>query len=416
MVDLLLRLFVKDYRDVKNEKVREKYGLFASFFGLISNFLLFALKIVIGILLRLYSIVSDSINNLSDFGNNLLSLFGVKVSAKKADDDHPYGHQRMEYIISLVIGCVIIALGAIMVYQSVIDFIAFVKSMIETGHPLTKEMSPLMFYVSLALLLGAILVKFLQSYLYFSLGKRIDSMQLRALGKDARNDVISTSLVIIGMVISFLTTYDIDCFFTMIVAGLVILSGIGIMREAIDVLLGKKPDDEIVDRIVDLVTSHKDVLGVHDLSLHYYGQVIYGVIHVEVDCKRDVMLSHELCDDIEREADEKLSVHLTVHMDPIDIHDPDTEKYKELVKKALSQKEAYQSISMHDFRILSNEKFVNLIFDLVIPENLDTEEGREQIKQDILKVTDMSYGKNTYLVIDFDSQTTDFLKKKHIEK
>ena len=409
MVNLLLKIFVKDYQNTKSVKVREKVGLLASFFGLITNFLLFLSKIIVGILLGLYSIVSDSINNLSDFGNNVLSIFGVKVSAKPADDDHPYGHQRMEYIISLVIGCVIIALGAIMVYQGVLDFIAFVRSMIDTGHPLIKETSYTMYVVSLCILSVAIAIKFLQSYVYFSLGKKIDSMQLAALGKDARNDVISTTLVILGIVISWFTHYDIDFIFTLIVATLVIFSGIGIMREAIDVLIGKKPEKENVDEIVALVNRHKEVLGVHDLSMHYYGQTIYGVIHVEVDAKDDVMHSHEVCDDIEREAISELGVHLTCHMDPILVGDPDTDQYKEAVQGAMKQIPGYEDFSLHDFRILSMEDAVNLIFDLVIPDSLNTGEGRNTIKENILSLIDHKYGKKVYLVINFDSKTTDFL-------
>ena len=409
MINILLKLFVKNYKNTKDQVVRKKYGLLASYFGLITNFLLFASKIVIGILLRLYSIVSDSINNLSDFGNNVLSIFGVKASVKPADDDHPYGHQRMEYIISLVIGCVIIALGAIMVYQGVNDFIAFVKSMINNGRPETTTMSYTMYIVSLSILSLAIAIKLLQSYVYFSLSKRIDSMQLKALGKDARNDVISTSLVIVGIIISWFTTYDVDCFFTLIVAVLVIVSGVGIMKEAISILIGQKPDESMVDSIVNLVKAHKDALGVHDLSLHYYGRVIYGVIHLEVDAKRDVMLSHELCDNIEREALEKLGINLTVHMDPIMVNDPDTENYKSLVIEGINKLQA--DIHMHDFRILSGNEFVNLIFDLVIPSDYDNPEGKKKIREAILSSTDMKYGKKTYLVINFDSELTDFLYK-----
>lgn len=412
MINILLKVFVKDYKNTKDQVVRKKYGLLASYFGLITNFLLFASKIVIGILLRLYSIVSDSINNLSDFGNNVLSIFGVKASVKPADDDHPYGHQRMEYIISLVIGCVIIALGAIMVYQGVNDFIAFVKSMINNGRPKTTTMSYTMYIVSLSILSLAIAIKLLQSYVYFSLSKKIDSMQLKALGKDARNDVISTSLVIVGIIISWFTTYDVDCFFTLVVAVLVIVSGIGIMKEAISVLIGQKPDESMVNSIVNLVKTHKDALGVHDLSLHYYGRVIYGVIHLEVDAKRDVMLSHELCDNIEREALEKLGINLTVHMDPIMVNDPDTENYKSLVVEGLNKLHA--NIHMHDFRILSGNEFVNLIFDLVIPPNFDNPEGKKKIREAILSSTDMKYGKKTYLIINFDSELTDFLDKNNV--
>lgn len=407
MYKLLLKLFVKDYQEKESVKVRERVGFVASVIGLVTNFIIFVSKIVIGFILGLYSIVSDSVNNLSDFGNNLLSIYGVKVSAKPADKEHPYGHQRMEYIISLVISCVIIALGAIMLYQSVSDLIVFIQSIQKTGKPQSKELSYLMYIVSLTLLSLAIGFKFLQAYIYFTFGKWISSMQLKALGKDAVNDCISTTLVIIGLMITWFTGYDVDCFFVLVVGVLVILSGIGIMKEAINTLLGEKPDESLIDKLVDLVMNHNDVLGVHDLSLHAYGKVVYGVIHVEVDAKRDVMLSHELCDLIENEAWEKLSINLTVHMDPILIDDPDTTKYKEAVEQSIHH--ISKNIHMHDFRIVSGRETVNLIFDLVIPDELCNDKSEAELKERILKDIDHKYGKNIKLVIHFDSQLTDFL-------
>lgn len=407
MSKLLLKLFVRNYQDREDIKVREKTGFLASLIGLITNFIIFVAKIVLGFILGLYSIVSDSINNLSDFGNNLLSIYGVKVSAKPADKEHPYGHQRMEYIISLMISCVIIALGAIMLYQSIGDFISFVQSIQSTGKPQTKGLSYVMYIVSLSLLCLAIGFKLLQAYVYFSFGKWISSMQLKALGKDAVNDCISTTLVIVGLIITWFTGYDVDCFFTCVVGVLVIFSGIGIMKEAINTLLGEKPDQKLIEALVSLLMNHKDVLGVHDLSLHTYGKVVFGVIHVEVDAKRNVMDSHELCDSIENEAWEKLSVNLTVHMDPVLIDDPDTTKYKDAVEEAIHAFD--DSIHMHDFRIVSGRENVNLIFDLVIPSSLFTEKGEKEVEQAIYSSVDQKYGKNVKLVIHFDSQLTDFL-------
>lgn len=417
MTDFLLKLCIKDYKNVQDVKVRERYGLFASFFGLITNLILFLGKITIGILLGLYSIVSDSINNLSDFGNNALSIFGVKVSAKPADEDHPYGHQRMEYVISLIIGCIIIALGAMMIYQGVIDMVAFFRAIIETGAPEKETINFQMFVVTISILAAAILVKLFQSYFYFSLGKRISSMQLKALGTDARNDVIGTSLVIVGLLITWFTSYSVDCFFTIIVACLVIVSGIGIIKESISSLLGEKPDEKVVHELTNLIKEHKDVLGIHDLSMHYYGKVIYGVIHVEVDADRDVMVSHETCDKIEREALEKLQMHLTVHMDPIKIHDPDTLRYKALVEAEINkiQNEGH-AVFIHDFRILSASDFVNLIFDMIVPLEFDNEEAETMLKDRIQKATTMKFGKETHVVIDFDSSTTDFLHNSNEEE
>ena len=407
MGKLLLKLFIKDYKNVNNPQVRKKYGLLASIFGLISNFLLFVSKIIIGVILGLYSLISDSVNNLSDFGNNALSVFGVKMTFKPADKEHPYGHQRTEYIISLIIGCVIIALGAIMAYQGIIDLITFIKSIINTGTPSIREFSYPMYVTSLCLLSLAILIKITQSSIYFSYGKAINSQQLKALGKDALNDCISTSLVIVGILISYFTKYDVDCFFTLFVAVLVIVSGIGVIKEAANSLVGEKPSEELIQSLVNLLLKHKGVLGLHDLSLHSYGQLIYGVIHVEVDAKNDVMASHELCDMLEKEVHSLLNINLTVHMDPILKDDPDTEKYKTLVEEFIVKTD--KQIHFHDFRIVSGKENVNLIFDMILPNGKDKEKDRKQIKEDLSKFIGDRYGKKVHIVINFDDAITDFL-------
>lgn len=407
MGKLLLKLFVKDYKNVKDPLVQKKYGLVASFFGLITNFLLFLSKIVIGIILGLFSLVSDSINNLSDFGNNVLSVFGVKVTFKPADKEHPYGHQRTEYIISLIIGCVIIALGAVMAYQGIMDLIAFIKSMIDNGKPLTREFSYTMYVTSLCLLSFAILIKVTQSSIYFSYGKKISSQQLKALGKDALNDCISTSLVIVGILISYFTGYDVDCFFTLFVATLVTISGMGIIKEAANSLVGEKPSKELIDSLVALLLKHKGVLGIHDLELHMYGQVVFGVIHVEVDAKEDVMVSHELCDLLEKEVLSLLHIHFTVHMDPVLVDDPDTEKYKKLLEEFIAK--TNKNIHYHDFRIVSGKENVNLIFDMILPNELDNPNEYKKIKEELRLFINNRYGKQVHIVINFDDAVTDFL-------
>lgn len=407
MTDLLLRLFVRDYKNTKDAKVRERYGLLGSFFGLVTNLLLFAGKIAVGAIMGLYSIIADSVNNLSDFGNNALSIFGIKVSGKKPDLEHPFGHQRMEYIISLVISCVIIALGCVMLYQGAMDLVDFVKSMIATGEPVKSDIEYTEYVVTLSVLSAAIFVKVLQSLLYNGLGKRIDSIQMKALGRDALNDVISTTTVIIGVIITYFTHYNVDWAFTIFVAVLVIIAGVGILKQAAAILIGEKPSAEIIHKLVHLVLSNDGVLGIHDLTMHSYGQVLFAVLHVEVDAKKDVLKSHELCDEIERQALKELQINLTVHMDPILVDDPDTDKYRKAVKEALSKYAV--RLPMHDFRILSAEKFVNLIFDLVVPPEMDDDKGHQAIL-DYLKANVKSPdGKDIYFVIDFDDSLSDFL-------
>lgn len=407
MTEILLKLFVKDYRNVQDAKVREKYGLLGSFFGLITNLILFVGKIVIGAMMGLFSIIADSVNNLSDFGNNALSIFGIKVAGKKPDLEHPFGHQRMEYIISLVISCVIIALGGVMLYQGIMDLVAFVGSMQADGTPVLSEIGYHEYVITLSILSAAIFVKVLQSLLYYSLGKRIDSIQLKALGRDALNDVISTATVIIGVIITYFTDFNVDFAFTIFVSIMVIVSGIGILRQSADILIGEKPSKEKIQDLVHLILSHTEVLGIHDLTMHTYGQVIFAVIHVEVDAKEDVMKSHALCDGIEREVQKKLGINLTIHMDPILVDDPDTAKYRKAVETAL--KAFPKALSMHDFRILSAPNYVNLIFDLVVPPEIDDEKGHEKIESYLKEKVTGFDGKTPYFVINFDDSISDFL-------
>lgn len=414
MVNLLLRLFVKDYKNVQNPKVREKYGLLGSCFGLVSNLILFLGKIIIGVLMGLFSIIADSVNNLSDFGNNALSIFGIKVANKKPDIEHPFGHQRMEYIISLVISCVIIALGCIMLYQGGMDLVSFVQSMMETGKPVISEIGYVEYVATMIVLFLAVFIKVMQSLLYYSLGRRIDSIQMRALGRDALNDVISTTTVIIGVIITYFTKYSVDFAFTIFVAILVIISGIGILKQSAEILIGEKPSAETIHSLVNLILSNKGVLGIHDLTMHTYGQIVFAVIHVEVDAKQDVMLSHALCDGIEREVQKKLNINLTVHMDPILVNDPDTDKYRNEVADAVRSYPRH--LTMHDFRILSAPDYVNIIFDLVVPPELDDEKGHEEIQKYILEHIQGYDNKKPYLVINFDDSMSDFLFDTNAEK
>ncbi len=407
MSKLLLKLFVKDYKNVQDENVRKKYGLVASFFGLITNFILFSFKIVLGLIINMFSLISDSLNNLSDFANNTLSIFGVKLTFKPADKDHPYGHQRSEYIISLFIGVIIFALGAVLLYQGILDLVEFIQSIQNSGEPVKTNLSLTYFIVTLVVLSLAILLKVCQAFIYFSYGKAISSMQLKALGKDALNDCISTSLIIVGLIISYLSEYKIDCFFSIVVSLLVIYSSITIIKDASNILLGEKPNKEIVDSLVKLITANSNVLGVHDLEIHSYGKALYAVIHVEVDAKKDVMISHEMCDELEKDVLNKLKIHLTIHMDPILVDDPDTNKYKELVKEFIDKEN--KGYHFHDFRILSGEKRINLIFDLIIPSNIDCEATRNSFKDNLLLFINDRYGKKVYLIINFDSAITDLL-------
>ena len=390
MTELLLKLFVKDYKNVKDQNVRKQYGVLGAVFGLITNFILFAAKLTIGILIANISIIADGLNNLSDFGNCFITIFGFKMSSKPADKDHPFGHQRMEYIISLIVSVIIISLGFNIGKDAV-------NSIITPSEQMEQILIP-------AIILGlSIVIKVLQGVLYYSLGKRIDSIALKATGADSRNDVISTTGVLIGLFISFYTGFTrIDGIIALVVAIFVVVSGIKILIDTADILLGEKPSQEIIDEFVKTIKSHDCILGIHDIEMHCYGpNQIYASCHVEVDASKDVIITHDSIDNIEKECLQKLKIQTVIHMDPVVINDPQRNHYKEVVEEAL--KEVNPDLHFHDFRIVSGPTHVNLVFDIVLPFELKSKKDEIQSK-----LEDLVHQKepNTYLVISYDDEYT----------
>lgn len=391
MVELLLKLFIHDYKNTSNQVVRTKYGILGSIVGLVSNIILVISKLVVGLLFFNISIIADALNNLSDFFNCFLNLFGFKVSNKPADEDHPYGHQRMEYIISLIISVVIMLMGLIIIVQAIKGII----------NPPSKYTS---FPLATIIVLGiSILIKIFQSITYYSLGKRINSISLNALGADSRNDVISTTGVLIGVFISYYTGFtQIDGIIAILVGIFIIYSGIGVLIKTSDILLGEKPSQELIDEFVELIKSDENVLGVHDLEMHSYGQNnLFASIHVEVDGSKDIYQSHDMIDNLEHLAYSKLNIKTVIHMDPIKVHDQQTDRCKQIVTDVINS--ISKDLSIHDFRIVSGPSHINVIFDIVIPHNL-TKQEKEIINTIQNKVSEID---NTlHLKITIDEQYT----------
>lgn len=390
MTELLLKMFVKNYKDVKDPKVREHYGILGAVFGLITNFLLFASKITIGILFANVSILADGLNNLSDFGNCFITLFGFKLSSKPADKDHPFGHKRMEYIISLIVSVIIISLGISIGRDAI-------SSIINPGE------KPAQIIILIIVLSISVFLKVLQGILYFSLGKRIDSIALKATGADSRNDVLATIGVIIGVIISYYTGFTrIDGIIALVVAVFVCISGIKILIDTSDILLGEKPSQEIIDNFVKTVMSSREVLGVHDIEMHCYGpNQIYASCHAEVDSSKNILEIHDAIDNTERKCMEKLHIQTVIHMDPVVINDPLTKEYKKLVKEALAEIDS--SLMFHDFRIVSGPTHVNCVFDIILP--FDKKDKASEIKGQLTKKI-RKIKPNTFLVINFDDEYT----------
>lgn len=385
MNELLFRKFVKDYENVKDSSVRDSYGKLAGAVGIASNSLLCIMKIVIGWLSGSIAIVADGINNLADASSSVITLIGFRLAALPEDDEHPYGHARIEYLAGMAVSVMIILVG-----------VELGKSSIE------KIMSPepLEFsWVLAAVLLLAIVIKIWQARFNIAAGKKIDSLTLMATGADSRNDVISTSVVLLGVLVGHFAQVQIDGYLGLAVAIFILWSGISLVRETVSPLLGEAPDPELVREIAQIAKSHEGILDIHDLAVHNYGPgKIFASIHLEVDAAVDVMKSHDLVDNVEHEIAEKLKINVTAHMDPVDLSAPYRNDIMEIVKKTIEPIEGV--ISMHDLRFVSGPTHTNVIFDIVVSPSCQY--SQEEIKRIIDSAIQTKYP-NFFAVIDFDT-------------
>lgn len=384
---LIKKLFIKNYENTQDEKVRFKYGLVASLFGIITNILLFVAKIVIGVLGSSITIIADAINNLSDVGSSSITFLGFKLSQKPADKEHPFGHQRYEQIMALIVAVIVLALGFLMAENSFERIIS----------PVTTTVSVLT-YVILGL---SILVKLFQMFLYRSFSKDIDSKALKASSVDSRNDAISTLAVLIAMIIINIVGdigFSIDGVFGLLVSIFVIVSAILLVKETIGPLLGELPDKKFVDELKNKILSYDGILGLHDFLIHSYGESkFYVSAHAEVSASVDIMTSHEVIDTIERDFKNEYGIVLSIHLDPVETDNEEVNANKKKVEVIL--KNINENLSFHDFRIVSGKNSTNIIFDVVIPFDLNI------TKKDILNELIDKYKnehKKYYFVIDVD--------------
>lgn len=364
MTGLLVKLFIKDSENILDEGVRGQYGTLSSVVGIVSNIILFILKFIMGTLSGSVSIVSDAFNNLSDCGSCLITLFGYKMATKPADKDHPFGHGRLEYLISFVVAAVIMFVGAQLFGNSV-------KKVI---HP-----EPIVFsWIVLISLIISILVKIWMSLFNKKLGNKINSPVMLATSKDSANDVIATFATLIALVCSLFTTLPIDGIMGCIVSVIILLAGFEIIKETVDELLGKPADPQIVSMIKEILMADEAVLGIHDMLIHSYGPgVIFGSVHAEVDANQNILEIHDAIDDLERKVYDDCKVVLTVHMDPVEVDNEQVMELKNMIAEMLA--EIDETISFHDFRVVFGNTHTNLIFDVLIP--FDYKYSEEEIKQ-----------------------------------
>lgn len=385
MTNFLLRRFVPDYQNTADPAVREKYGNLAGIVGIICNVLLFTGKLLAGTLCGSVSVTADAVNNLSDASSSLVTLLGFRLAARPADEKHPYGHARMEYLSGLAVAVMILVIGVELVKSSVQKIL----------HPEAVEFSVL----TAAVLTGSILLKLWMALFDRKLGRKISSAALIAAAADSRSDVIATGAVLLACVVGRLTGLMIDGWAGLLVALFILWSGVGVVKDTVDPLLGAKPDEALVRAIAYLMTSHVDILGFHDLMVHDYGPGRrFASVHAEIDHRIDPLIAHEILDEIERQAKRELHVDLVIHYDPVVTDDPEVAAVRTRVLQIMHGLDP--RLSLHDFRMVSGSHHVNVIFDMVIPpEDTDTaEQLRRQIE------AQLQDGKKTYhLIVTFDT-------------
>ncbi len=355
MIRLLSALFIKDRKNYNSPAVRRAYGMMCGIVGIFFNILLFAIKLVAGMLSGSISILADAFNNLSDAGTSIITLIGFKLSGTKPDSDHPFGHGRFEYITGLIVAIIIILMGFELGMESVKKIVS----------PAEIEFS----YLTVAILVVSIIAKCYMALYNRAVHKKISSPSLSATAADSLSDCVATAVILISMIIFKIWNINIDAWCGLAVSVFILINGIKAAKETVSPLLGQPPEKEFVEKINNIVMSEDCVLGIHDLIVHDYGPGrIMISLHAEVSGNADIMETHDAIDNIERQLKHELNCEAVIHMDPILENDELTNQLKEIVAELLST--IGEGVSIHDFRVVSGPTHTNLIFDVVIPYNL----------------------------------------------
>lgn len=366
MTTWLVRHFVKNYKEIENPAVRSGYGRMAGWVGIVCNLLLFLGKMSVGLLSGSIAITADAINNLSDASSSIVTLIGFKMAAKPADKEHPFGHARIEYIAGLAVAVMVLVVG------------------IELGKSSFDKIlnpTPVQYSIwSYLVLLVSIALKTWMAFFNRNIGKKIDSTTLQATFADSRNDVVTTSVVLVAAVFAQATGLIVDGWLGLAVAAFIVYSGVGLVRETLSPLLGEAPDPELVKYIGDKISSYNGVLGTHDLILHDYGPGRqFASAHVEMSSEQDVLISHDIIDNIERDFLEEDNIHLIIHYDPIATGDAQVESARARVLKTVHTIDS--RITVHDLRLVDGPSHVNYVFDVVVPPDFSLSE--DELKEEI---------------------------------
>lgn len=383
MVSLLEKIFIKD-KNTNDPRVRQMYGILCGGVGIFFNLLLFILKFLAGTLSNSIAIIADAFNNLSDAGSSIITLIGFKMAGQKADPDHPFGHGRIEYISGFLVSIIIFLMGVELIQSSVEKIF----------HPEPLTFSPLMVII----LLLSILIKFYMAFYNRKIGRKIDSAAMLATSTDSFSDTIATSVVLVAALISHFTPYSVDSYCGVLVGLLILYAGFNAAKDTLNPLLGTPPDQEFVSKVEELVISYDSVLGIHDMIVHNYGpgRTIIS-LHAEVPADGDLLMLHDTIDLIEHRLHNDLHCEAVIHMDPVCVHDAQTQQLKKVIRDILNEIDPI--ITMHDFRIVSGPTHTNLIFDIVIPYNYPyTDEALTKLIDSKVR----AYNDTYYTVIEVD--------------
>lgn len=360
MSKVLIKAFIRDYENTGNLKVREAYGTLGSITGIIVNLILAIAKYFAGMISGSISVTADAINNLSDAGSSIISLVGVKLSAKPADKGHPYGHGRVEYISALAVSFVVLLMG-IELFRSSIDKII---------NPVPVKFN----WISLIILVVSILAKLWLGLFNRKLGKKINSSPMMAVMKDSFSDCLATGVALIAIIISAFSDVSVDGYLGVIVAGFIFLAGFNILKETMADLLGKPADREFTEEIEKKILSYDKIVGVHDMIIHDYGPGRkFASAHAEVSSLDDIMEIHDIIDLAERDIFNEFGLVISIHTDPIVTDDERIIELKEMTIKIV--KEISDEMSIHDFRVVDGPTHTNLIFDLISPHKFHISNG-----------------------------------------
>ena len=386
MTEFLVRTFVKDYKKTEDTQVRTRYGLMASIVGICCNVLLFSAKLLVGMLVNSISVTADAFNNLSDAASSVIGFIGVKMAGKPADEDHPFGHGRMEYIAAFIVAFLVIQVG-----------FSFLKTSIgKIIHP--EEMT--FKAVSVAILLLSVCVKLWMAFFNNTLGKRIQSAVMKATAADSLGDVVTTSATILSILVYGIWGLNIDGIIGIAVSVIVMWAGVKIAKDTLTPLIGEPIDPKLYVEITEFVESYDGIIGSHDLIVHNYGPSrSMASIHAEVPNDVDIEVSHEIIDAIEREAVRKFGIFLVIHMDPVETKDSRVMEFGNMLNHVLQEIDT--RISFHDFRMVEGKNKINLIFDLVVPREYNRKK-KDWLKEEVTKkVTELD--KRCCLIITAES-------------